>query len=327
MQYRQALRFDDVIDVHLLLAAVTRTTFQMAYLVTRDGVAVGDRGDRARRRHVRRAPDPPARLARRDGGQPGDDALVHVRPPLRARQHHPLLRPPVRRRRRDGPRPRRSAGTRPSTPTTRCGCSATWRWGASTSRCARRATLAGTKRLVPGNHDRCWAGRGDVGGRRGPSGYVDAGFAEILPEQVDLGDRRRARRRACHFPYDGDSHDEARLRRPTVPSTTAGCLLHGHVHTRWRVDGRQVNVGCDVWDYRPVAEDAIVRRRSADDRREHPTSGVRSPATAAHDARHEPQPALAGQARRCAGRCARRTAGRRHRRRGGGSRTRSRPPA
>ena len=35
MQYRQALRFDDVIDVHVLLATATRTTFQMAYLVTR----------------------------------------------------------------------------------------------------------------------------------------------------------------------------------------------------------------------------------------------------------------------------------------------------
>ena len=39
VRYRQALRFDDEIDVHVLLAAVTRTTFQMAYLVTRDGVA------------------------------------------------------------------------------------------------------------------------------------------------------------------------------------------------------------------------------------------------------------------------------------------------
>ena len=32
--YRQPLRFDDVITVHLSLAAVTRATFQMAYLVT-----------------------------------------------------------------------------------------------------------------------------------------------------------------------------------------------------------------------------------------------------------------------------------------------------
>lgn len=35
VRYRQALRFDDVIDVHVLLATARRTTFQMAYLVTR----------------------------------------------------------------------------------------------------------------------------------------------------------------------------------------------------------------------------------------------------------------------------------------------------
>ncbi len=38
-QYRQALRFDDVVDVHVRLASATRTTFQMAYLLTRDGDA------------------------------------------------------------------------------------------------------------------------------------------------------------------------------------------------------------------------------------------------------------------------------------------------
>ena len=59
------LRFDDVVDVHLQLAAVTRTTFQMAYLLTRRRRRGGDRGDGARRRHVRRPPDPPARVARR----------------------------------------------------------------------------------------------------------------------------------------------------------------------------------------------------------------------------------------------------------------------
>lgn len=34
VQYRQPLRFDDVVEVHVRLAAVTRTTFQMAYLLT-----------------------------------------------------------------------------------------------------------------------------------------------------------------------------------------------------------------------------------------------------------------------------------------------------
>jgi acyl-CoA thioester hydrolase len=40
MQYRQALRFDDVVDVHVRLAAATRTTFQMAYLLTREATPV-----------------------------------------------------------------------------------------------------------------------------------------------------------------------------------------------------------------------------------------------------------------------------------------------
>ena len=35
-QYRQPLRFDEEVDVHVRLAAVTRATFQMAYLLTVD---------------------------------------------------------------------------------------------------------------------------------------------------------------------------------------------------------------------------------------------------------------------------------------------------
>ena len=41
VRYRQPVRFDEEIDVHVRLATVTRATFQMAYLVT-----VGDRGDK-----------------------------------------------------------------------------------------------------------------------------------------------------------------------------------------------------------------------------------------------------------------------------------------
>ncbi|MDO8388869.1 MAG: thioesterase family protein [Actinomycetota bacterium] len=37
VQYRQPLRFDEVVSVHLLLGAATRTTFQMAYLLTVEG--------------------------------------------------------------------------------------------------------------------------------------------------------------------------------------------------------------------------------------------------------------------------------------------------
>ena len=37
VQYRQPLKFDDEVSVHLRLAVATRATFQMAYLLTVDG--------------------------------------------------------------------------------------------------------------------------------------------------------------------------------------------------------------------------------------------------------------------------------------------------
>jgi acyl-CoA thioester hydrolase len=39
VRYRQPLRFDDLVDVHLVLGHATRTTFQMGYLLTVDGTA------------------------------------------------------------------------------------------------------------------------------------------------------------------------------------------------------------------------------------------------------------------------------------------------
>jgi calcineurin-like phosphoesterase family protein len=34
--------------------------------------------------------------------------------------------------------------------------------------------------------------------------------------------------------------------------------VHGHVHTSWRLNGRQLNVGVDVNDYAPISEDDVV---------------------------------------------------------------------
>jgi calcineurin-like phosphoesterase family protein len=117
------------------------------------------------------------------------------------------------------------------------------------------AGLSGTKLLVPGNHDRCWPGRGERA-REWVARYLDAGFADVLPEVVELGLGDRPVR-ACHFPYEGDSHDEDRFASHR-PIDDGRPLLHGHVHTRWQVNGRQMNVGVDVWDYRPVADATIV---------------------------------------------------------------------
>jgi calcineurin-like phosphoesterase family protein len=62
---------------------------------------------------------------------------------------------------------------------------------------------------------------------------------------------------ACHFPYRGDSHDRDRYLAHR-PVDRGAWLLHGHVHDKWKVSERMINVGADVWEYRPVAEIELV---------------------------------------------------------------------
>ncbi|MCU1392315.1 MAG: metallophosphoesterase [Ilumatobacteraceae bacterium] len=115
--------------------------------------------------------------------------------------------------------------------------------------------LHGTKVLVAGNHDRCWAGWGERA-RPWVETYLEAGFDEVLQGSVPVTVGPYVAL-ACHLPYEGDSHDDDRFvsQRPTDDGTM---LLHGHVHDRWRVNGHQVNVGVDAWDYRPVSDDQVI---------------------------------------------------------------------
>lgn len=115
--------------------------------------------------------------------------------------------------------------------------------------------LRGRRLLLAGNHDRCWDGNGpraDEWLQR----YLDAGFAEVHQGamRLSVGGHEVL---ACHFPYLGDSQDLDR--HPIArPVDDGGWLLHGHVHEQWRQHDRMINVGCDVWDYRPVAEAALA---------------------------------------------------------------------
>lgn len=116
--------------------------------------------------------------------------------------------------------------------------------------------LRGRKVLVAGNHDRCWQAH-RKGVERWTQEYLDAGFAEIRQGTVEL-DLAGQRVLACHFPYVGDSQDVDRFVQERPRDDGRSWLLHGHVHERWREAPRMVNVGVDVWDYRPVAEDALA---------------------------------------------------------------------
>jgi len=116
-------------------------------------------------------------------------------------------------------------------------------------------SLRGRKLLLAGNHDRCWYGHG----RRAKGWaerYLDAGFAEVHQGTVPLvvgGTEVDAN----HFPYRGDSHDQDRYLEHR-PVDHGGWLLHGHVHESWGQQGRMINVGVDVCDYRPISEQAIA---------------------------------------------------------------------
>lgn len=115
--------------------------------------------------------------------------------------------------------------------------------------------LAGHKILYPGNHDRCWYGHGERALRLEQE-YLDVGFEEIRqgPCTMILGDQEVL---ACHLPYQGDSGETERF-ASFRPLDEGKWLLHGHVHERWRQQGHMVNVGVDVWDFTPVAEEVIV---------------------------------------------------------------------
>lgn len=113
--------------------------------------------------------------------------------------------------------------------------------------------LKGIKRLVPGNHDRCWIGNGPKH-EKWIQRYEDVGFHPTAERYFRTSNEMFL---LDHFPYEGDSHDKDRYVEHR-PVDTGLWLLCGHVHDAWKVSGRQINVGTDVWDYRPVAAQTLI---------------------------------------------------------------------
>lgn len=130
--------------------------------------------------------------------------------------------------------------------------------------------------LVAGNHDRCFAGYGSVKQRIGwVERYRTAGFTDVVTGVAIAGRGhpvRHALRREfggpmvqrvalSHFPRSGESTagraDRFADYRPPVGKKADEWLLHGHVHNGWTINGRQINVGVDVWDFAPVPAEEI----------------------------------------------------------------------
>lgn len=121
--------------------------------------------------------------------------------------------------------------------------------------------LNGTKRLICGNHDLCHPIHGDKAINKYHKLYLDYGFEyiacslmlEIVGQQVLL----------CHFPYlaqEDLGYAAEDYKRRSVPKydkyrpiDEGKWLLHGHTHGKWKVKGRMIDCGIDIWDYRPVS--------------------------------------------------------------------------
>lgn len=107
--------------------------------------------------------------------------------------------------------------------------------------------LNGLKYLVQGNHD--W---GKVKIHRAN----EFGFEWVQRHQhcIRIGNEDVI---LHHFPYEDDHTEEKRF-LDERPINNGAWLLHGHVHRLWKVKNNQINVGVDVWDWKPIPESVIV---------------------------------------------------------------------
>jgi len=132
-------------------------------------------------------------------------------------------------------------------------------------------SLLGHHILVPGNHDRChsshrqhafWKVR-----------YTSWGF-EVLDNRVETTFPELGTVLLTHFPDTkaSDRHAKHMNFRPTYK----GIVVCGHVHDIWKTSANCVNVGVDVWGFKPVSIEELapvvenLRKESA----QHETSVV-----------------------------------------------------
>lgn len=118
--------------------------------------------------------------------------------------------------------------------------------------------LNGEKFLIPGNHDWCHSyhkkGKKDL--QKWIEKYEECGWI-VLPEQTHIDyiteDQVTHKFNLCHHPIELDpTYDDKYAKwRPNIPEDEI--LLSGHVHQKWKQKKNCINVGVDVWDFKPVS--------------------------------------------------------------------------
>jgi len=105
--------------------------------------------------------------------------------------------------------------------------------------------------------------------------YLNAGFESVQMEmRLEIaGDSVLLN----HLPYRNVA-DVSQKFYALRPLDEGRWLIHGHVHNRWKVSRKQINVSVDVWSFEPVAWDTI-----AEIIRQGPVDLVGNPASADAD--------------------------------------------
>jgi calcineurin-like phosphoesterase family protein len=111
--------------------------------------------------------------------------------------------------------------------------------------------LKGIKRLIIGNHD--WANFKTKRFRE--FGFESASEQEVI-QVAGIGAVK-----LCHFPYLFDHQGITPRYMDKRPKRDGGTLFHGHIHNgvgSWKVKMPEVNVGVDVWGYKPITAEEII---------------------------------------------------------------------
>jgi calcineurin-like phosphoesterase family protein len=124
--------------------------------------------------------------------------------------------------------------------------------------------LNGTKLLVPGNHDSCFPAHKKA--RTVEKKYIMDKFYKdngltVLPINITEDLPGLGVVNLSHFPYKGDSTD-TRFDNYRLEDN-GKLLLCGHVHEKWKTKRTpkgtlMINVGVDVWDYKPVSLEQLI---------------------------------------------------------------------
>ncbi len=119
--------------------------------------------------------------------------------------------------------------------------------------------LNGTKHLIAGNHDFCSylhkKSRTSDGHVMWTNKYIECGFTSVSTEGLITIAGQEVLMH--HMPYNGDHGVNDRYTEHR-PKDEGKWLLHGHLHGKYKTKDHMIDVGVDVWDFKPVSIDTIA---------------------------------------------------------------------